>query len=257
MLDYTREAFKKTVEDLKRVFYILNVTVQCVYIAYLVYTLIVGTGFFAVNLALLVLSVAYLGFFLVTTAFGKTPEGKIYRKIGKRVYKWCKRALKLFTIGVTVYGICNAVNRVSPLAVIFTAMMIVGLLLQVVFEILISIVSKRAKMFLEGFEADVNAILKPARSVGNFFKRMTGQEVEPEKELTENQLLLKERVDEAREEKRQLRATEKEERKALREAQKERAKELKKSVALEKKLLKNAAKKNKTAETEVAFGEEE
>lgn len=257
MLDYTQAAFKKTLEDLKRIFYVLNVVVQCVYIAYLIYTLIAGTGILAINIALLALSVAYLGFFLVTTSFGKTPEGKAYRKIGKRVYKWSKRVLKLFTIGVTVYGICNAVKQVSPLSVILTAMMIVGFLLQIVFEAFISVVTKRAKMFLEGFEADINALLKPARTVGNFFKRVTGQEVVPEKEPTENQLMLKERVEEAREEKRTLRATEKEERKALKAAQKQRAKDLKKSVALEKKMLKNAAKKEKDAEAEIAVGKDE
>ncbi|MFQ7076885.1 MAG: hypothetical protein ACLRSW_02535 [Christensenellaceae bacterium] len=105
---------------------------------------------------------------------------------------WTKRLIKLFTLGVAVYGICTAVERVSAVSVILAALMIVGWILQIIFEVLIKILTNRVNFILEGLEADLDNMLKPVRSVGNFFKKVTGKEVAPPKELTKNQLKLKE-----------------------------------------------------------------
>ena len=56
MLDYTKMAIKQTVSDLKKTDYIRNVATQIIYIIYLIYTLIVGTGILALNIVLLVIS---------------------------------------------------------------------------------------------------------------------------------------------------------------------------------------------------------
>lgn len=64
MLDYTKMAIKQTVSDLKKTDYIRNVATQIIYIIYLIYTLIVGTGILALNIVLLVISTSYFVFFL-------------------------------------------------------------------------------------------------------------------------------------------------------------------------------------------------
>lgn len=63
MLDYTKMAIKQTVSDLKKTDYIRNVATQIIYIIYLIYTLIVGTGILALNIVLLVISTSYFVFF--------------------------------------------------------------------------------------------------------------------------------------------------------------------------------------------------
>lgn len=252
MLDYTKMAIKQTISDLKRTDYIRNVATQIIYIIYLVYTLIVGTGYLALNIILLVISISYFVFFLTMTSLGKTPEGKTVKKAGTRVYVWCKRLIKLFTLGLTVYGICTAAERVSALSVILAALMIVGWCLQIIFEVLIKILTNRVNFILEGLEADLDNMLKPVRSVGNFFKKVTGKEVTPQKEPTKNQLRLKEKVEAYRAEQKQKKAEEKIRREAEREAAKQTAKEQKReqknSVRLETKLLKEADKQKKAEE---------
>lgn len=57
--------------------------------------------------------------------------------------------------------------------------MIVGWILQIIFEVLIKILTNRVNFILEGLEADLDNMLKPVRSVGNFFKKVTGKEVAP------------------------------------------------------------------------------
>ena len=41
---------------------------------------------------------------------------------------------------------------------------------------------KRAKFILAGMEADYEKLKKPVKTVGNFFKKLVGKKVEPEKE---------------------------------------------------------------------------
>ena len=175
MLDYTKMAIKQTITDLKRTDYIRNVATQVIYIIYLIYTLIAGAGYLAANIVLLVLSVSYTVFFLTMTSCGKTPEGKNVKNAGTKIYVWAKRLIKLFTLGLTIYGICTAVEKVTPLSVILAALMIVGWILQIVFEVLIKILTNRVNFILEGLEADLDNMLKPVRSVGNFFKKVTGK----------------------------------------------------------------------------------
>ena len=252
MLDYTKMAIRQTIADLKRVDYIRNVATQIVYIVYLIYNLAAGAGYLALNIVLLVLAAAYFVFFLTVTSLGKTPEGKTLKKTGTAVYVWCRRLIKLFTLGLTVYGICTAVGHVSALSVILAALMIVGWCLQIIFEVLIKILTNRVNFILEGLEADLDNMLRPVRSVGNFFKKIAGKEVKPEKELTKNQLRLKEKVEAYRAEQKRKKAEEKIRREvartAAKQSEKERLKREKRSVRIENKLLKAAKKREKEDE---------
>lgn len=243
MLDYTKMAIRQTISDLKKADYVRNVATQIIYIVYLVYTLIARTGYLAVNIILLALALSYFVFFLTITSVGKTPEGKTIKKITTRVYVWCKRLIKLFTLGLTVYGICTAVEHVSPVSVVLAALMIVGWILQILFEVIIKIVTNRIAFILEGLEADLDNMMKPVRSVGNFFKKVTGREVSPAKEPTKNQLKLKEKVEAYRAEQKQKRADEKQRRETERTAAKEEKRNKRASVRAENKLLKEADKR--------------
>lgn len=250
MLDYTKMAIKQTITDLKRTDYIRNVATQVIYIIYLIYTLIAGAGYLAANIVLLVLSVSYTVFFLTITSCGKTPEGKNVKNAGTKIYVWAKRLIKLFTLGLTIYGICTAVEKVTPLSVILAALMIVGWILQIVFEVLIKILTNRVNFILEGLEADLDNMLKPVRSVGNFFKKVTGKEVAPPKEPTKNQLKLKAKVEAFRAEQKRKKEEERLRKEAQKNAEKtlekERRREQKQSIRIENQLLRAARKSSRS-----------
>ena len=194
MLDYTKAAIKQTADDFKKVDYIRNVATQVLYIAYLIYALIAPTGYLAANIPLLVLSVGYFIFFLIATH--KRTEKKL-KKIVKTVFTRCKQAINFFTLGVTVYGIWLTAEQVTPFSLILCSLMIVGWVLQIVFEIIIKFFSKRVNLIIEGLEADYENMTKPVRSVGNFFKKVTGKEIE-EKEPTKARVFLDKKVEEAK-----------------------------------------------------------
>lgn len=132
--------------------------------------------------------------------------------------------------------------------------MIVGWILQIIFEVLIKILTNRVNFILEGLEADLDNMLKPVRSVGNFFKKVTGKEVAPPKELTKNQLKLKEKVElyraEQKKKKEEERLRREAEKSAARQLAKEQKRDEKQSVRIESRLLRAAEKQQKSTERE-------
>lgn len=190
MLDYTKAAIKKTVDDFKRVDFYRNVLTQLLYILYLSYALCTNAGKQWANIPLLILSVAYFIFFMIMSHGETSKKKKQTKTIVTRIFKRCKQLIKLLTLIVMLYGIYATTQRVSPFSVILSAMMIVGWILQIVFEIILRIFVGRVQFIFEGLEADYEKLVQPAKTVGNFFKRLTGQPVEPEKARSKNKLWL-------------------------------------------------------------------
>jgi hypothetical protein len=225
MLDYTKAAITQVVDDFKRIDYIRNIVTQVLYIVYLVYALFDKPKFLAANIPLFLLSVAYFIFFLIATQ--KNAEKKL-KKTVHLVFKRCKQVINFFTLAVTVYGVAVTATDVTPFGLILTSFMIVGWVLQIVFEIVIKFFVKRVNLIVEGLEADYEKMTQPVRSMGNFFKKLSGKEVE-EKERSEVKRFLDKKVEEAKAAKKQLKLDEKAERKQKKLAEKAAKKEAKRA----------------------------
>lgn len=225
MFDYTKTAVNKIVADFKKFFHRFSVCAQIVYIAYLIYALFANTELWIINTILLVISVAYFIFFLIATA--KDADKKLKKRV-KTIFTRCKQIIKLFTLGVMLYGIWQTSTHVDPLSVILTALMIVGWVLQILFEVIFTFFLNKVNFVWEAVQADREEITKPVKNIGNFFKRITGKEIEEEKEPTKNRLLLDGMVEEYREKKSE---------------EKDAKKRAKKQAKLEEKIAKKQAKK--------------
>lgn len=225
MFDYTKTAVNKIVADFKKFFHRFSVCAQIVYIAYLIYALFANTELWIINTILLVISVAYFIFFLIATA--KDADKKLKKRV-KTIFTRCKQVIKLFTLGVMLYGIWQTSTHVDPLSVILTALMIVGWVLQILFEVIFTFFLNKVNFVWEAVQADREEITKPVKNIGNFFKRITGKEIEEEKEPTKNRLLLDGMVEEYREKKSE---------------EKNAKKQAKKQAKLEEKIAKKQAKK--------------
>lgn len=219
MLDYTKVAMRKIIEDFKRFFYRFQIVTYGIYASYLIYALFSKRGILLANILLLALTVTYTVFFIYCNRSER--KNKLRSKI-KFFYKWGKRLIKLFAIGVTVYGLYQTTKRVTLPAVIFSAFMVISFALDILFEIVIHFIVNKAQFVYEALQADVEQAVKPVSAVGNFFKRMKGEEVE-KKEPTKNRVVLDELVATAKEERKELKKQRKEEkrRKKLDKIQKE------------------------------------
>ncbi len=198
MFDYTKAAFKKILDDFKRLDFLRNVLTQSVYIAYLIYAVCAQSGVLWVNIALLALSVAYFAFYLFIRA--REVDASLKRTV-KKSYKWSKRGVKLVNLGITIYTLTITVNHSTVFSVILTSLMIVGWVLEILFEAVYHFLIKKAKLVLAGLEADYKKVVQPAKTVGNFFKTLFGKQVEPEPEPTPERETLDKIVAEERQEK--------------------------------------------------------
>ena len=215
MLDYTKAAIKKVVADLKHVNYIRVVATQCVYIAYLIYALVIARNvlLLVLNGILLALALAYFAFFLAMTSLGKAPDGKPVQKRVATVYRYSKLLAQLFNLGVMLYSVGSTAKNASVLSILFSALLIVAWVLQVIFEIILKYAVNKAHLLIEGLEADFEQATKPVRAVGNFFKKMTGKPVEEGKEPSKHRQTLDKLVAEEKERKKQAKIDAKAERK--------------------------------------------
>ena len=177
MFDYSRSVFVKTINDLKNIAFFSALSLQLFQLAYLIYALCIGSGIFVANVILLALTIAYLGFILYihwNTIAKKT------KKILNNIYHWSKRLIKLFTLGVSVYGLyitaSETVTAKSLLSIILLVFMIIAWILELLFSILIIVLENRKDLFFNAMKMDIEPILK-AKS---FFDKITGKEVENE-----------------------------------------------------------------------------
>lgn len=235
MLDYTKAAILKIQEDLRKLLYWANLIMQLVYIVYLVYAVATRAGVMLANIVLLAISVLYLGFFIFISIGAMNKLKKKTRKVVGLVYKRSKQTIKFFTLGVMLYSIYATANQVTPISVIFSAFMIVSWLVPIVLEFLYKYFTARAQLFMEGLTADFEFITKPAKSVGNFFKKMSGKEIEPEKEKTDEQLRARAWLDKKVEESRNERAEDIAESKRKKKQEKQEKKLAKKQAKADKK----------------------
>ncbi len=227
MFDYTKAALDKTIKDFKKIIFITALCTQIFSIIYLAYTLISKTGIFWINLILLILSVGSFVFFLYKL---KKEEQKPSDVTIKRVFSFSKLTVKLFNLGIVIYGFYTAAATVSPITIIVTVLMIICWILQILFEVVAIVVGHLKQFFTEAFQADVATITKPIRETGNFFKRLFGKEVE-ETAPTKTQALLEKRIAEQKEEKQKEKLAEKERKKKEKEMKKEAKKTAKRNPA--------------------------
>ena len=211
MLDYTQAALQKIADDFKRLVYFFNVVTQIAYMAYLTYAIFAGMGILWVNITLAAIAMGYFVFFMIVTQGKALYVKQNLHVVVQRIFKISKLLLKFFTIGVMLYGIYNTTQNVTPFGVILSAMMIVGWLLQLIFEVIGSILTSRFQLLVAAIEADKEELSKPVKAVGNFFKKLTGKEVEPkkEKEKSKSRIWVDKKVEENRAKRREEKLQEK------------------------------------------------
>lgn len=217
MLDYTRAAFNKIADDMKKLLYLIEVSSQVAYIVYLIYALVTGAGNLIANILLSVISVGYFILFLFVTTGEVDKAKKQIKKTAKTIVKRSKLIIKAYSLGIIVYGFFATAKKITPVSLLLTVFMLAGWLIQSLFEVVFAIVGSRFKFVMEGVEADIEEIVKPVKTVGNFFKKISGKEVEPEKAPTKHRLWLNKQVAQKRQEKKDEKLRKKLEKKQQRE----------------------------------------
>ena len=118
MLNYTRAAFDKIGNDIKKLVFNFEIFTQVFMLVYFLYSLFTTSNFRIVNGILLALTIAYLIFYLQLSKEGFTKEEKKLKKRVKKAFDYIKKFFKLFTLGFTIYGIYTNVHSVDLISLI-------------------------------------------------------------------------------------------------------------------------------------------
>ena len=209
MFDYTKVAFTKVINDFKKLFFVFNIVVQLVYIAYLCYATFFTDKFFKINLSLLAVSVIYFVVFLATRDGSKLSK-KVDTTV-KRSVKWYKIIVKAFTLGVALYALVDTVNTVKPLSVVLVSLMIIGWVLQVLFELVLYFLESKVDYVITGLKRDWEESSGLGRVAGNLvFNKVLGWEMQEDEKPTKKSEVLQALVKEAKAEKIKAKKEEKE-----------------------------------------------
>lgn len=221
MLDYSMAAFKKIKNDFLRIKRVFDIIIPLFPIAFLTYSVITQTGIFWANVISLALAVAYYIFHVIVTF---RSGNKDLKKTVKTLYKICVRVIKFLTLAISLYGLWVSMENVNPLSMLLTISSLVGWLLQVTLDIILHIINSYATFLKEAIMADVEELKKPITKVNNFFRKMTGKEVEePEVSPVREKLdrLVEEHREEKKEQKRQKREQKRQDRQEKKQSPRE------------------------------------
>lgn len=217
MFDYTKSVFLKTLDDLKKLAFLFSLCLQIFQIGYLLYALIIGSGNLAVNIVLLVISIAYL---VLIFYFYRNKIKNSTKQLLKNIYRWSKRVIKLFTLGVSIYGLYATASDVITLKSLISIMLLVFMLITWILDVLLSLVilviERRKNMFFDAMKMDFEPVFKAK----NFFDKVRGREVEEELVPTKMRTKLDLLKNEFREKKAQIKLDKKAERAAKKAAKK-------------------------------------
>ena len=159
-------------EEIKGVAHVATILLCGISVLYPIYSIIAGNGYLIANILLSAITLAYLIYYLVM--HGKTEKADKEKKtIAQTVYKWSKRAVSLFTLGITVYSIYFTSKDTDFLSLFITAFMVAFWVLDVVAEILKIIAEKKIALIITALKMDGEGIVK----VLNFFKSVAGDEL--------------------------------------------------------------------------------
>ena len=226
MFDYTKAACRKIQNDFKALRKVLEILIQCFYIAYIVYALIDEVGHPVINICFLIYSLVYFGFYLYVSK----------RKEQKRlltIFKWVKRCIKFANLFIMLHGLAYSIQRVSPLTIVFSSLTIVAWFIDVLLTVIGVVIDVWLSYLFEGLDADLDN--------SKILRRLVGHEIE-EKDPSEKRQVLASLVEENLQQKKQQKIE-----------KKERNKQRKLSAKKAKKL----AKRNTAAAGEIAVSENE
>ena len=185
MFKYTKASIKLVVEQFKLFAKIFKLAFLLFNISYYVFAIFMKIGIFWVNIALLALAVLYGIFDLfIIPKFKKKSKRAV-----KRSFTWAKYLVRLAGLGSAIYALwasfsSGSVNLISAL---ITIVSLIWWVIQVFLEIIIEVIQSKADLIMAGWKKDVEDIKKPVTNVGNFFKKIKGEEI-PESDVDQSKI---------------------------------------------------------------------
>ena len=175
MLDYTRGVIGDTIDSLKKLARSIDLMAQSIYITYLTISTFTGRGFLVTNILLLLISIAYLIYFLASEKTWYTKEERVKRKKIKNLVWYAKKLVHLAVIVLAIVDLylSESIDAFSILSLIF---MVLGFLIPSLLKVIINIFEKRKDLFMAALKKDLAAPVDGIKSIARKLSRTPAQE---------------------------------------------------------------------------------
>ena len=186
MLDNTIAIIDKTVNDIKKAAFIVQLSFYSFIVLSLIYKLFTQEEII-LNFILLVLSSLCLILFIINH-YHKNPKIKKALKDTRKIYHKTKIAVQLISFIIVLTSVAFVGTATIALSII-ALFSILGWVLSLILEIVSNFVEKRLQMFTDALKMDFEPISNPLNGTANLVRQAFGKEpVYPQKIKYEKQI---------------------------------------------------------------------
>lgn len=121
----------------------VNLTVYAIYLIYLIYSILADVGVKLINIALAIVTAAFMLVYLVLRLSAK-KRGKQLKAI-KHYYRNFKLVARNVSAVTAIYALITAVEAVSPFAIIVSSLGAVFLIIRIIVELILGFIKRRIR----------------------------------------------------------------------------------------------------------------
>lgn len=165
MFKNTTASIDAIIRDVKTVALLVTVISNLICIGYFTYASIVGTGFMAINIATVVISLAYIIIYAVT--YSKKGTEKKVHSVAAKINSGAKLVFRTITLVATIYGIIIAGSNSNGITIILATLSILMWIVSFVVEVLKYYVEIRFNQLKESLKKDLMAPVNTVKAIGN------------------------------------------------------------------------------------------
>ncbi|MCR5505784.1 MAG: hypothetical protein K6F07_02185 [Bacilli bacterium] len=190
-----------TFDLMKRIAYICELSIQIVYIAYLIVKICFNSGWLIGNVVLLAMAIMYFGYHLIATTrtFEEKDDelqAKLNRKRVKTVFRIFKRMTNLAIIVYAFIQLYVSKNLYSA-DTLFLVLMVIGFVVSIFCDIVIFLIDARVTMIKEAVAIDIIDFKEEHKHLGKIFDKFEAtKDLETDEEKREKIEKVRDRVKE-------------------------------------------------------------
>ena len=175
----TRGAINHLLRVARLAAFFTSLVMQLIYVIYLSYITVSGRGILGVNVAMWVLSVGYLVYFLITeyrVSGMRKAERQAERKAGRgirQVYRWLKIGFKAFNLIIILYSVWANETDQSAFSTIFTTLMIIVWIVELIIALGTVVISYVSGVIMDAIEDDRRAISDKINAPGRAIRKVS------------------------------------------------------------------------------------
>lgn len=179
MFKYTRSAISESFDFVKNLIFSFQIVVQLIYIGYVSYRLIYNLGYLAFNIILLVVSVFYVIFYILTKREFYSNKLILQKNVIRWVVKVIKYIIHIFIISIATKELISGKVDNENVAILVLVLMIFGFFFSILFDIILGLIDRQITLIESAVLYDIE-VFKVERTILTKIIKQAGLDLEKE-----------------------------------------------------------------------------